>query len=155
MKKIKIQELTEENFAPFGKVLTTKDRPYGGAEGVYKWYEKQAQIDDAHTVSVNLLTAIHRDMVCSLFESHQKTEEVILPLTGGIIVAGIPEGEPHKDRVEALLIPLGMGISWKPGAWHYAPYPLDEEVTCAVIFRHGTGQDDAVMHELEEITLEL
>ena len=128
MKKIKIQELTEENFAPFGKVLTTKDRPYGGAEGVYKWYEKQAQIDDAHTVSVNLLTAIHRDMVCSLFESHQKTEEVILPLTGGIIVAGIPED---------------------------APYPLDEEVTCAVIFRHGTGQDDAVMHELEEITLEL
>jgi len=118
VKQIKVQKLTEENFAPFGKVLTTKNRSYGGEEGVFKWYEKQAQIDNAETVSVNLLTAIQRDWVCSRFESHQKTEEIILPLTGDMIVAGMPEGEPHEDRIEAFVVPVGMGVSWKPGVWH-------------------------------------
>lgn len=155
MKKTKIQTLTEENFAPFGKVLTTQNRPYGGSEGIFKWYEMQAQIDNAETVSVNLLTTIQRDLICSLFESHQKTEEILLPLTGDMIVAGIPAGEPREDRVEAFLVPVGMGISWKPGVWHYAPYPLQKEATCAIIFRHGTGQDDAIYQELDEITLEL
>ena len=155
MLKVKVQKLTEEAFAPFGKVLTTLNRPFGGAEGVYKWYEKQAQIDKAETVSVNLLTAEKRDLVCSLFEAHQRTEEVILPLTGDLIVAGIPAGEPLAARLQAFLVPVGMGISWSPGAWHYAPYPLDEAATCAIIFRHGTGADDAVFSRLKEVTLEL
>jgi ureidoglycolate lyase len=155
MQKVKVQKLSEEAFAPFGKVLTTKNRPYGGAEGVYKWYEKQAQIDNAETVSVNLLTAVKRDMICSHFEAHQKTEEVILPLTGDLIVAGIPAGEPLEDRLQAFLVPVGMGISWKPGSWHYAPYPVEKDATCAIIFRHGTGADDAVFSELKEIELEL
>lgn len=43
-----------------------------------------------------------------------------------------------------------------PGAWHYAPYPVGGDATCAIIFRHGTGDDDAVFAELpEEMGFEL
>ena len=156
MKKIKVEQLTEKAFAPFGNVLTTEGQAYGGEEGVYKWYEKQASIDGAECVAVNLLTAVERDFVFKKFEAHTQTTEVILPLTGGMVVAGVPQGEVAPERVRAFYVPVGMGISWAPGAWHYAPYPIGGDATCAIIFRHGTGGDDAVFAELpEEMGFEL
>ena len=152
MKKIKVQQLTEEAFRPFGRVITTEGRPYGGEEGMYRWYEKQAEVEGAETVSVNLLTAVNRPFVCRKFEAHRRTTETILPLTGGLIVAGIPEGEAVIERLAAFYVPVGMGVCWAKGAWHYAPYPLYNDETCAVIFRHGTGGDDAVFAELPEDT---
>lgn len=156
MKKIKVEKLTDEAFTPFGSVLTTEGRQYGGEEGMYKWYEKQASVDNAEIVSINLLTAVERDFICRKFEAHSRTTETILPLTGGLVVAGIPEGEVTIERVRAFYVPVGKGVSWAPGAWHYAPYPIGGDATCAIIFRHGTGGDDAVFAELpEEVGFEL
>lgn len=156
MKKIKVQMLTEENFAPFGQVIQTEGHTPGGEAGMYNWYEKLAQVDNAETVSVNLLTAIQREYAFKKFEAHDRTTETVLPLTGGLIVAGIPAGEVTPDRVQAFYVPVGKGISWAAGAWHYAPFPVGGDATCAVIFRHGTGGDDAVFAELpEEMGFEL
>ena len=150
MKKIQVQMLTAENFAPFGQVIETEGRPYGGEPGMYNWYEKQAAVEGAEVVSVNLLTAIQREYRFDKFEAHERTTETVLPLTGGLIVAGIPAGEVTPDRVQAFYVPVGKGISWAPGAWHYAPFPIGGDATCAVIFRHGTGADDAVFATLPE-----
>ena len=150
MERIVVEKLTEESFAPFGKVITIQGRTYGGEEGLYRWYAQQAVVDDAAQVSVNLLTAISKRYVFRRFEAHARTTETLLPLTGGVIVAGIPAGEVTPERVRAFYVPVGMGISWAPGAWHYAPYPVGEESTCAVIFREGTGADDAVFENLPE-----
>lgn len=150
MRKIKVEKLTERAFAPFGSVLMTEGREFGGEEGMYKWYEKQASVEGAQSVSVNLLTAIEREFVCKKFEAHQRTTETILPLTGGLIVAGIPEGEVVFERLRAFYVPVGMGVAWAPGVWHYAPYPIGGDATCAIIFRHGTGADDAAFAELPE-----
>ena len=43
MKKIRVEKLTEASFAPFGSVITTEGRTYGGEAGMYNWYEKQAK----------------------------------------------------------------------------------------------------------------
>lgn len=150
MKMCQVEKLTDKAFAPFGEILTTEGRPFVGEEGIYRWYEKQASVESADVVSVNLLTAIERDFVCQKFEAHSRTTETILPLTGGLIVAGIPAGEATIDRLKAFYIPVGMGICWKPGAWHYAPYPIGGDAICAIIFRHGTGNDDAVFAELPD-----
>lgn len=156
MKKIRVQKLTEAAFRPFGSVLTADGRPFGGEAGMYRWYEKQAAVDGAETVSVNLLTALERAFTCKRFEAHARTTETLLPLTGGVIVAGIPAGPAEAARLQAFYVPVGMGVSWAAGAWHYAPYPIGGEATCAVIFRHGTGADDAVFAELpEEVGFEL
>ncbi len=156
MKKIKVQMLTEEAFAPFGAVLQTEGKTHGGEAGMYKWYEKLAAVEGAQTVSVNFLTAIQREYRFDKFEAHERTTETILPLTGGLIVAGIPAGEVTPDRVQAFYVPVGKGISWAPGAWHYAPFPIGGDTTCAIIFRDGTGADDAVFATLpEEMGFEL
>lgn len=150
MNKIKVQMLTEEAFAPFGQVIQTEGRAYGGEAGMYNWYEKQAQVDGAETVSVNLLTAIQREYVFDKFEAHARTTETVLPLTGGLIVTCVAEGEVTPERVQAFYVPVGRGISWAPGVWHYAPFPVGGDATCAIIFRHGTGADDAVFATLPE-----
>lgn len=152
MRKVKVQKLTSEAFAPFGIVITTEGSVYSGEPGMYRWYEKQAQVDGAETVSVNLLTAVERDFVCKKFEAHSRTTETLLPLTGGMIVAGLPVGPFDASRLQAFYVPVGKGVCWMPGSWHYAPYPIGGDATCAVIFRHGTGADDAVFMELPEET---
>lgn len=150
MQKVLVQQLTEAAFAPFGSVITTAGRPCGGEEGVFRWYEKQAAVEGAECVSVNLLTAVQRAYAFDKFEAHARTTETLLPLTGGVIVAGVPAGEVRPERVQAFYVPVGQGIAWAPGAWHYAPYPIGGDALCAVIFRHGTGSDDAVFATLPE-----
>ncbi|MCE5189397.1 MAG: ureidoglycolate lyase [Eubacteriales bacterium] len=150
MKKIEVFELSEEAFSPFGSILQTEGRAFCGETGVYQWYEKQAQVDGAETVSINLLVTHMRPYVGERFEAHERTTETILPLTGGVIVAGMPAGEPDAEKLRAFYIPVGKGVSWARGAWHYAPYPIDGDATCAVVFRHGTGADDAVFANLPE-----
>jgi ureidoglycolate lyase len=148
MKKVKVEKLTPKAFAPFGDVLTTEGRDYGGEEGMYRWYEKQASVEEADVVAINLLTAIEREFVCQKFEAHSRTTETILPLTVGLIVAGLPPGDVTPESLKAFFVPVGKGVCWKPGAWHYAPYPIGGDATCAIIFRHGTGVDDAVFADL-------
>jgi ureidoglycolate lyase len=153
MRKIKVQNLTEKAFSPFGQVITTEGREYSGEPGVYRWYEKQAQVDGADTVSINLLTAAERDFVCKKFEAHSRTTETLLPLTGDMIVAGVPVGPFDPNLLQAFYVPVGKGVCWMPGSWHYAPYSLSGDATCAIIFRHGTGADDALFMELPEEVL--
>lgn len=153
MKRIDVLQLTEDTFSPFGSILETQGRPYCGEAGVYQWYEKQAQVDNAKIVSINLLVTHMRPYVCEKFEAHDRTTETILPLTGGVIVVGMPAGEPAMENLRAFYVPVGKGISWAKGAWHYAPYPTEGDATCAIIFRHGTGSDDARFTNLPEQTV--
>lgn len=150
MRRIKVQMLTEQAFQSFGQVIGTEGRPYGGEEGMYRWYEKLAAVEQADVVSVNLLTVIYRPYTCRKFEAHQRTTETILPLTGGLIVACMPAGDVDMESLAAFYVPVGMGVCWAKGAWHYAPYLLFRDETCAVIFRCDTGRDDAVFGEIPE-----
>ena len=60
------------------------------------------------------------------------------------------------QNYKQLYIPKGMGISCKPGVWHWAPNTLDDSVHCLVIFKNNTSHEDIYFDELpEEIGLEL
>lgn len=156
MRRIKAEALTAEAFAPFGKTLDTEGRPFAGEDGMYRWYDREASVEGAGAVSVNLMACLAREFVFSKFERHMRTTETMLPLTGPLVVAGIPAGEPSPDRVRAFIVPVGKGISWAPGVWHYAPFPLGADTMCTVVFRQETGSDDKEVRVLpEEMGFEL
>ena len=150
MFKVKVQKLTESAFAPYGDVLGTEGKIPGGEQGLYNWYEKLACVTGADSVSINLLTAMEREFICRRFEMHQRTTETVLPLTGGLIVAVLPKGDVAFCKLAAFYVPIGKGVSFAPGVWHYAPYPIGGDATCAVIFRDNTGKDDVIFAELDE-----
>ena len=122
MMKIKVQMLTAEAFAPFGQVIETEGKEFGGEAGMYRWYEKQAQVDNAETVSINLLTAIQRDYVFNKFEAHARTTETVLPLTGGLVVAGIPAGAVTPDKLS--MCRLARAFPGRPVPGTTLPSPL-------------------------------
>ena len=117
MKKIKVEQLTKEAFAEFGEVLSYEGREDCGAKGSHTWYP-QVVVRDTPT-SINLMEVFRKPFTVKKFEAHDHTEENLFAMTGGIIVPFAPAGKPDPDKVRAFYIPKGMGISCKPGVWHW------------------------------------
>ena len=66
MKTIKVQTLTQEAFAPFGKVLTIDGlEPAGGNPASHYWYP-QVTVVDAPT-SINLMPIVPRPFTIQNF----------------------------------------------------------------------------------------
>lgn len=154
MRNIKVQKLTPEAFAPFGKVLTTEGLEAGGNPASHLWYPQVSVVDRA--TSINLMEVVPREFVCQKFEAHDHTAENLIPMTGGVIVTVIPKGELTADRMAAFYVPQGQGVSIDPSVWHFVPFPIGTPVMCSVIFANGTSSTDIYFDELPEaVGLEL
>ena len=109
MKTIKVQPLTQEAFAPFGKVLTIDGlEPAGGNPASHYWYP-QVTVVDAPT-SINLMPIVPRPFTIQNFEAHDHTAENLIPMDGPVIVAVAKKGELKEDNVAAFLVPQGVGV---------------------------------------------
>ena len=65
-----------------------------------------------------------------------------------------PEGDkPNLNKVEAFIIPNGIGINYNAGIWHF-PLIATEDMNFLVVDRKGSG-DNLVLEDLnkEEIFL--
>lgn len=154
MKTIKVQKLTPEAFAPYGKVLTTEGLQAEGNPTSHLWYP-QVSIIDAPT-SINLMEIVPRDFICQKFEAHDHTGENLIPMTGGMIVAVAKKGDLKEENLAAFYLPQNLGICINPGVWHFVPFPIGTNVMCSVIFVNGTSQNDIYFDELPQpVGLEL
>ena len=60
-----------------------------------------------------------------------------------------PEGnKPNLARVEAFIIPKGIGVNYNPGIWHF-PLISTEDMNFLVVDRKGEG-DNLIIHDLKE-----
>ena len=148
MRNIKVQKLTQEAFAPFGKVLTIEGLEPGGNPASHLWYPQVSVVD--RDTSINLMEIVPREFVCQQFEAHDHTPENLIPMTGGMIITAIPKGEVTADRVAAFYIPQRQGVCFDPGVWHFVPYPIGGPVMVSVIFANGTSQTDIHFDQLDE-----
>ena len=155
MKTIKVQTLTRESFAPYGKVLSVDGlTPAGGDVNSHTWYP-QVTVVDAPT-SINLMPIVPRPFTVQKFEAHDHTAENLLPMDGPVIVAVAAKGDLSPDHVAAFLVPAGTGVSINPGVWHFVPFPLGRRTMCAVVFASGTSSKDIYFDDLPEMcSLEL
>ncbi len=65
-----------------------------------------------------------------------------------------PNGDkPDLNKIEAFIIPPGIGINYKPGTWHF-PLISTEDMNFLVVDRKGPG-DNLIIKNLdkENITL--
>ncbi len=149
MQKVKVEKLTQEAFREFGTVFSVTGHEHESTAGVFDWYPGQGFVKGAAAVSVNLLTVHERTFCCQRFERHEHTSENLLPITAGIIISCIPAGEVSLERLRAFYVPVGMGVSFAPNVWHFAPHPIGSDATCVVIFADGTSQNDMIYAELD------
>ena len=159
---IKPKVIDKENFKKFGDMITTDDiKPLEINDGYAKRYDGIANLDtkkDNGESIISIFSALKRSfpMKVDMMEKHPLGSQAFIPMKETTFLAFVaPEGtKPDLDKVEAFIIPKGIGVNYNAGIWHF-PLIATEDMNFLVVDRKGTG-DNLVLHYLnkENITLE-
>ena len=159
---IKPKAINKENFKKFGDMITTDDiKPLEINDGYAKRYDGIANLDakkDNGESIISIFSALKRSfpMKVDMMEKHPLGSQAFIPMKETTFLAFVaPEGaKPDLDKVEAFIIPKGVGVNYNSGIWHF-PLIATEDMDFLVVDRKGEG-DNLVLHDLnkENITLE-
>ena len=160
-KIIKPVSITKDNFSQFGDVISTKDiKPIEINNGYAKRYDGIANLNtskDNGETTISIFSALKRNfpMKIDMMEKHPLGSQAFIPMKETTFLAFVaPNGDkPDLNKIEAFIIPPGIGINYKPGTWHF-PLISTEDMNFLVVDRKGSG-DNLVIKNLdkENITL--
>jgi ureidoglycolate lyase len=159
---IKPKAINKENFKKFGDMITIDNiKPLEINDGYAKRYDGIANLDakkDNGESTISIFSALKRSfpMKVDMMEKHPLGSQAFIPMKETTFLAFVaPEGaKPDLDKVEAFIIPKGVGVNYNAGIWHF-PLIATEDMDFLVVDRKGEG-DNLVLHDLdkENITLE-
>ena len=160
-KIIKPVSITKDNFSQFGDVISIKDiKPIEINNGYAKRYDGIANLNtskDNGETTVSIFSALKRNfpMKIDMMEKHPLGSQAFIPMKETTFLAFVaPNGDkPDLNKIEAFIIPPGIGVNYKPGTWHF-PLISTEDMNFLVVDRKGPG-DNLVIKNLdkENITL--
>jgi ureidoglycolate hydrolase len=139
MPRVKIKELTLENFNKYGSFanMINPDAVKIGAAPVEFFRDLIGQNLGRDTgVSFSTCRVTKRPFVVKELEYHTFCEEGILPLDGDILLTLAPataNGDLPWDRIEAFQISKGTMVTLRPGVWHCGPYAYQADVVNVLI----------------------
>ena len=159
---IKPKAINKKNFEKFGDMITTDNiKPLEINDGYAKRYDGIANLDakkDNGESIISIFSALKRSfpMKVDMMEKHPLGSQAFIPMKETTFLAFVaPEGtKPDLDKVEAFIIPKGVGVNYNAGIWHF-PLIATEDMDFLVVDRKGEG-DNLVIQDLdkENITLE-
>ena len=160
-KIIKPIPITKNNFSQFGDMISTSEiKPMEINNGYAKRYDGIANLNtskDNGETTISIFSALKRNfpMKINMMEKHPLGSQAFIPLKETTFLAFVaPNGDkPDLNKIEAFIIPPGIGINYKPGTWHF-PLISTEDMNFLVVDRKGSG-DNLVIKNLdkENITL--
>ena len=150
------KKITKENFAKFGELITTEDiKPISINDGYAKRFDGIANLDTAKDngkTTISIFSAIKRTfpMKIDMMEQHPLGSQAFIPMKETTFLSFVaPNGEkPDLDKIEAFIIPPGLGVNYKTGTWHF-PLIATEDMNFLVVDRKGLGNNLKVQ-KLEE-----
>ena len=153
---IKPKLITKENFKKFGDMISTEDiEPLEINNGFAKRYDGIANLDTKKNngeSTICIFSALKRSfpMKIDMMEKHPLGSQAFIPMKETVFLSFVaPEGEkPDLTRVEAFIIPKGIGVNYNPGIWHF-PLISTEDMNFLVVDRKGEG-DNLIIHDLKE-----
>ena len=158
---IKPKPINKENFKKFGDMITTDDiKPLEINDGYAKRYDGIANLDankDGGESIISIFSALKRSfpMKVDMMEKHPLGSQAFIPMKETTFLALVaPEGDkPDLNKVEAFIIPNGIGVNYNAGIWHF-PLIATENMDFLVVDRKGNG-NNLILHNLnkENITL--
>ena len=148
--------ITKENFSKFGDMITTKNiKPLDINNGYAKRYDDIAEINtskDNGETTISIFSALKRTfpMKIDMMEKHPLGSQAFIPMKETTFIAFVaPNGDkPDLNKIEAFIIPPGIGINYNPGIWHF-PLISTEDMNFLVVDRKGSG-DNLVIENLED-----
>ena len=160
-KIIKPVSITKDNFSQFGDMISISEiKPIEINNGYAKRYDGIANLNTSKNngeTTISIFSALKRNfpMEIDMMEKHPLGSQAFIPLKETTFLAFVaPNGDkPDLNKIEAFIIPPGIGINYKPGTWHF-PLISTEDMNFLVVDRKGSG-DNLVIKNLdkENITL--
>ena len=161
-KIIKPIPITKENFSKYGDMISTKDiEPLEINNGYAKRYDGIANLNTSNNngeTTISIFSALKRNfpMKIDMMEKHPLGSQAFIPMkeTTFLVFVAPKEEKLDLNKVEAFIIPPGIGINYKPGTWHF-PLISTENMNFLVVDRKGPS-DNLVIENLdkENITLQ-
>ena len=151
--------ITKENFSKFGDMITTKNiKPLDINNGYAKRYDDIAKINtskDNGETTISIFSALKRTfpMKIDMMEKHPLGSQAFIPMKETTFIAFVaPNGDkPDLNKIEAFIIPPGIGINYNPGIWHF-PLISTEDMNFLVVDRKGSGEN-LVIEDLNKYEL--
>ena len=153
---IKPKPINKENFKKFGDMITTDNiKPLEINDGYAKRYDGIANLDakkdDGESI-ISIFSALKRSfpMKIDMMEKHPLGSQAFIPMKETTFLAFVaPEGDrPDLSKVEAFIIPKGVGVNYNAGIWHF-PLIATEDMNFLVVDRKGSG-DNLVIENIEK-----
>ena len=152
---IKPKPITKDNFKKFGDMITTEDiNPIEINNGFAKRYDGIAKLDtkkENGESTICIFSALKRSfpMKVDMMEKHPLGSQAFIPMKETTFLSFVaPAGDkPDLTKVEAFIIPKGIGVNYNPGVWHF-PLISTENMNFLVVDRKGEG-DNLVIYDLE------
>lgn len=160
MRRLRVEELTPEAFAPFGEVIAP-----GAAREVWSINAGSARrfhalaraeaLGEGGEIGISLFRAEPRALpiAIAMLERHPLGSQAFVPLGPRpwlVVVAASPEATPR-----AFLARGGAGVNYRRGTWHHTLLALEATSDFLVVDRIGPGQncDEAALAEPWELAL--
>ncbi len=152
---IKPKPITKDNFKKFGDMITTEDiNPLEINNGYAKRYDGIAKLDtkkENGESTICIFSALKRSfpMKVDMMEKHPLGSQAFIPMKETTFLSFVaPAGnKPDLTKVEAFIIPKGIGVNYNAGVWHF-PLISTENMNFLVVDRKGKG-DNLVIYDLE------
>ena len=153
--------ITKENFIKFGDMIATKDLiPIEINNGYAKRYNGIANLNTSKKngkTTISIFSALKRTfpMKIDMMEKHPLGSQAFIPMKETTFLAFVaPKGEKlDLKKIEAFIIPPGIGINYNPGTWHF-PLISTENMNFLVVDRKGSG-DNLVIENLDKENINL
>jgi ureidoglycolate lyase len=132
IKRLPIETLTAEAFAPFGVVLSPQGRDrlpintYGDKLNLYR-----EGFESDQPIEWFIVQGTVRDMQALFVERHMQLSQAFIPMNGDAFVTVVarPDARVEADgmiaieEMKAFRVPGNMAIQLHRGAWHENPFP--------------------------------
>ena len=150
------EKITKENFAKFGELITTDDiKPISINDGYAKRFDGIANLDtskDNGKTTISIFSALKRTfpMNIDIMEQHPLGSQAFIPMKETTFISFVAPGseKPDLDKIEAFIIPPGLGVNYKTGTWQFQLIAT-EEMNLLVVDRKGSG-DNLKVQKLDE-----
>lgn len=152
--KVKVQELTNEKFAPFGSYFNIYDVDTG-RQGDFSYYPDvtAAFLGVGSLAGFSVCGINKRQMVVDVVEMHEDTEEIEFCMScDSVVLVGEVSGcIPDMSKFAAFLVRKDTLVRFKRKVWHFVPFPMqDMRAMVMTVLPPFTYTNDSVVVSLQE-----
>jgi ureidoglycolate lyase len=157
MKRLKIEPINAEAFAPFGQLLPPVPPGAGRQELIEELQNDRASARPRLSIATTEPKAL--PLTALQMERHVHSSQAFTPLDcAGYLVVVAPHGDggmPDVEKIRAFRVPGDTGINYKADTWHHPLSPLERTGRFAILtFVDGTAGDEQFVDLPQPVLIE-